>query len=751
MRLNNSINLADRLRSGSIRPGLFCLALAALLPSTTHACGPDFPQELLTNRVATLGQLPEGAFNFEARNLIASPKQPWIVIERADWLYNDQKVTRESVERAWWGDAYERVNALRSSASPAAAFAAGEKLPEEVRRYMAGAVAIAKHDFAEAARRFNGVLELPAGERMHYGLWAQYMLGRIAAARDENAAAVAAFIAVRAQATGPSDDPLGLAATSLGDQARVHLSAGDDTAAVALYAQQAALGSVYGRDSLLQVARAVTKDPARLDRLISDPLGQRLIASYLFTRSDELNDAPADGQSMPAGVAKAQSAGSQRIEAFLAAIERKGIDNAAGIDRFAALAYGNGKYDLAAKFAARSDSGLASWVRAKLALRNGDAAAAAQAYAQAAKAFPADEQWGSDTMLEVGAFDAIKPHCRVEGERGTLALSRGEYATAMEHLYNAASEYWPDAAYVAERVLTVDELKTFVETHVAKVAAKPAENGGYGIPVAPSALRNLLGRRLLRADRYDEALGYFDDAELKKKAQAYVDARRSAVSGDRVEQAKSWYAAAKSARVNGIDLIGYELDPDYQLYDGNFDLGGVNAGADAVASVVNADAAPAATPALRQDIVVPKQLAGADEASRVAATRASPLQRFHYRYVAVDFAQKSADLLPPRTQAFAAVLCHATSWLIDRDAPVADKLYARYIKQGPHVAWGADFGRSCPEPDFAGAAQRVRAQRIAWWKHTIRHSAPYAAIGTGLLLIGFVLWRRQRRAAKREI
>src|SRR5690242_18882752 len=104
----------------------------------------------------------------------------------------------------------------------------------------------------------------------------------------------------------------------------------------------------------------------------------------------------------------------------------------------------------------------------------------------------------------------------------------------MEHLYNAASLYWPDSADVAERVLNVDELKSFVDAHAAKPVAKPAAPGsedgnGYGNPAeSATALRTLLARRLLRAERYDDALKYFDDAELKKKAQAYVDARRAA-------------------------------------------------------------------------------------------------------------------------------------------------------------------------------------------------------------------------------
>lgn len=727
-----------------IRDTLLCAALAAALPLSAFACGPDFPAELLRDRAWTLDKLPEGAFAFEAAHLVPAPVFK-AVDDVEEYVDGQSRSLRERVERDWFGAQYERVAAARAANDAAAAYVAANGLPEEARRYLAGTVAWAKHDVAEAQRRFNGVLELPAGERARYGLWAQYMLAKIA---DHDAPALHA--ALREEVAKGASDPYGLAVASLGEDARQRLQAGDDAAAIALYAQQVAAGSRSGRDSLLQIARATIKDPTRLDRVVRDDLGQRLMTAYLYTRSGELIDNEIDGESAPAEVAKSKAANDARMQRFLDAVTHAGIDKVAGADRVAALAYRSGKYDLAAQLAQKDTSGLAWWVRAKLALRAGKADEAAQAYAQAAKAFPANEEWGENR--DAGEFgpETIKPQCRIEGERGTLALSRGEYLAAMEHLYNAASLYWPDAAYVAERVLNVDELKSFVDAHAGKPAAKPAAaegEGGYGNPAEPaSALRTLLARRLLRAERYDDALAYFDDAELKKKALAYIDARRAAGSGDRIEQAKAWYAAARSARFDGIDLIGYELDPDYQIYAGSFDLGGGWNDADAVAAA-NATITPGSPPPARKDIVVPKTLAGPDEAARIAASRAQPLERFHYRYNAVDFATKSADLLPPRTQAFAAVLCHATAWLIDRDPPVAGKLYARYLKQGAYVPWGADFGRTCPEPDFAAAAARLHAERVAWWKHTIRRSAPYAAIGLILLVAG-LWWKWGRRRAQ---
>ena len=610
---------------------ILVFALSALA-TTASACGPDFPADLLSDRAGTLGNLPEGAFAFEAQRLVAAG-QRFTLVERFDYGFAEQKITRESVERAWWGERYEKVVALRDQGSASAAFAASAGLPDEVRHYFAGAAAFAKDNLPAAAEHFHAVLQLPAPERPHYGLWAQYMLGRVAYAQQHYAEAEAAFAATRELVVQGAEDPLGIAATSLGDEARAHLDAGEDAAAIALYAQQASLGSLSGRESLLFVARAIVVDDARLSRDAADPLTQRLLVAYLFSRSGELSDEIAETTTPDGNPAPAPTP--SKIVRFLAAVEKLGLDHVEGADRLAALAYRSGRFDIAEKLAPLDASGLAWWVRAKLALRAGDAAAAAQAYAQAAKAFPADEQWGTAQMM---VYDPIKPQCRVEGEQGTLALSRGEYVRAMEHLYNAASQYWLDAAYVAERVLTLDELKTFVDAHAPKATppgAKPTDDDerNYWLPALPAqALRTLLARRLLRAERFDEALNYFDAPQLHAKAQAYIDARHGAQSGDRIDKARAWYAAARIARSDGIDLLGYELDPDYQIYQGDFDLNG-KSDADGNALLD------------RDDIAVAPQLAGKDEPARVAASRAQPLKRFHYRYNAVDFAQKSADFV----------------------------------------------------------------------------------------------------------
>ena len=93
------------------------------------------------------------------------------------------------------------------------------------------------------------------------------------------------------------------------------------------------------------------------------------------------------------------------------------------------------------------------------------------------------------------------------------------------------------------------------------------------------------------------------------------------------------------------------------------------------------------------------------EAARAKAALPAQDNRFlHYRWQAVGLAQQAADLLPPKSRAYAAVLCNAASWVIKRDAKTGRALYQRYINTGTRYPWAAKFGYDCPAPDFAAVA-----------------------------------------------
>jgi hypothetical protein len=694
--------------------------IACLLPTAACACGPDFPQDLLADRKASLLELPDGTFAFEAAHLLPRPDDHLRAAETDDTdaateARNKAETAGLTTDEVW------RVNAMRTAQNRGAAEATGAGLAPELLDYTLGALAFKAGDIAGANEHFEHVMALSPTERGRRGLWAQYMLARAYMRSGDSEHAYAAFGQVRKHVMDGAADPLGLAVASFGEEAREHWHRGDVVGAVNLYAQQAAHGSISGRASLLFVARSLLAHREQLDKALADPVSQRLLAAYFYTRSDEFALAwpPAgthveQSYSLPTDTAP----GSMDVAGFIAAVQQHGLDHFDGADRMAAGLYRAGHYDLAALIAAKSTTPLAAWVRAKLALRAGHQDVALREYAAAAKGFPVEESWNSDIGY---GTEVQSPHCRVETERGVIALGRGEYLEAMERLYAGASEHWPDAAYVAERVLTVDELKGFVDKNVP-AARKSAASVTIGSLAATPAeqLRALLARRLLRLGRDDEALAYFDEPALHAKAVALIAARRDSGAWGRNARAQALFLQAKLTRQNGMELLGTELAPDMAVYDGSFEM----------------DPFP----------LKPADYVSSGESARVNASAVVPDMRYHYRGVAADLAEQAAGLVPARSQAYAAMMCSATAWVIDTDAKRANAIYHRYLREGAHVGWSKQFGRTCPAPDFEAARWLPFKQHYWAARHWTKREWPFLLIGLGVVVVAFAVLRKRRAA-----
>ncbi len=154
-----------------------------------------------------------------------------------------------------------------------------------------------------------------------------------------------------------------------------------------------------------------------------------------------------------------------------------------------------------------------------MALRDGDVKAAIAAR-HSGKRVPRRRKLGrtAQRRLRRGNHRA-----RVPGGRrtGYPALNRGDYLQAMDLLYRGKALYWADVADVAERVLTVDELKGFVDKHApAPTTLKPVNPDDYGgQQITPEVqLRELLARRLMRVGRAPEAQAYFDIPNYRRGA-----------------------------------------------------------------------------------------------------------------------------------------------------------------------------------------------------------------------------------------
>jgi tetratricopeptide (TPR) repeat protein len=771
---------------------LIASVLAGLFgASVVLACGFDFPWDLLTNRTATLDTMPiNNTFAYAAARLAPSPKDDLHAIEPeftegdtgpgtlADALTQAETAGLSSTEAA-------TLQQMRAETSGDLAYDEGKLLPASVRLYTAGAVDFHKGDTSKAISRFEEILDLPANERRDREVWAAYMLGRLYGSKGESVKASKSFALTRDFVTEGAPDPLGLAVASYGEEARLHLDRARElqkskkksakqlqkygqeiASAMALYAEQAAHGSKIAIDSLRSVADEVLGDDATVEASICDPMVQSILVDRLL--ADQ------------AGPPEASDPGILHLSQVVSATQKCGDSHLDNADQLAAIAYRSGHYHLAQSLVARATGPLASWVRARLAIQQGNIAEATKYYAEASKAFPA-------------STDANSPDAGIKafltGQNTVLTLARGEYVDALQQLYPYAATFWGDVAYLAERVLTVDELKTFVDTHkdtqvqpVVSLANLPSPFGSDtedaetqsetdNGPATIDKLRDLLARRLVRAGRYQEALNYAPALEVKPPTSAAMP-RVSQGGTFAISQAQSHPNGGVVAKVRrhrhrrDFSLPPNDAIAEYvqALNDANADRSNVDRAralyrAAALTSdfgsgekIMGTEGPPDFVNSLMFGLGTDDQFVSKGERQRYNDSAARPDFRYHYVFVGADEAIRAAALLPPRSQAFAAVLCNATSWMTHTKScpasassllasPVAYgstspnianpltldvlwpdesnarinlscQLYQRYLKEGAVVPLATDFGHDCPDPDFDSAIHFVQAQEI---------------------------------------
>ena len=631
---------------------LAALALAAVDPPA-RACGPYFPFWWLGEpETALSGPVP--GFAAEVARLDLPPARfPAVVPEGHPWDRPDPRqrtaqadlaTLRRALTAAGRGDAEidavaQGVAAFRDALRGGGATASGEpwptaapppplpeSLPEEFVLYLRGAAAYHGNRPAEAAAAWRRLLALPEAERPHRSLWAAYMLGRLAVA-DRPWEAGERFAEVRRLAASGHPDPLGLAAESVGWEARAALDAGDLPTALRLYAEQHRAGDPSALVSLHQTAlRAAWGDAATQAAVAADPVGREVVTAALLA----LPGPPPE-----------------RVQAWVAALQASGAEAPQG-DRLAWLAYNAGAFGLAEELVSHPDGPAGRWVQAKLLLRAGRLEEGRRTLEAAAAELPprSPEELGEPWLVVHDVIAAPRPdRQRGLAEVGVVAAAAGDYGAALEALL-AAGE-WQDAAWLAERVLTADELLAWM--------AEGRE--------VPPELRHLAARRLAREGRYREAVELFP-AELRPGASAFAGAleRAGAQGGEPGARAGALWEAARIARWQGLELLATELEPDWYLMGAQF--------------------TPWPIETRRQGAAGGALAPTADELRRAAATRLDPGRRFHYRYRAADLAWQAASLLPDGDPQAAEILCRAGTWLAFRDPPAADRFYKALVGRG---------------------------------------------------------------------
>ena len=576
-------------------------------------------------------------------------------------------------------------------------------LPGEFADYLEGA--LAWHNPAVVGKgmacgAWERLLDRPPQERRFKSTWAAFMLGK-ACEEKEPDKAVQYFKQVRDLARHGFVDSVGLAAASLGLEARIYLEQKKYERAIETYLEQLATGDPTAGPSLISTAAGVlTKGPDVLRPLAVNPRTQRVLTAFVISRRCqrwlEFESEDQNGSSRPGLKADVG-------RAWMEAVEAAGVKDVESAAKLALAAYQRNDMPLAWRWIKRAPSSpVSQWLQAKLLLHDGKTSQAAALLASLTPAFPieppstnriASAQFKDLLFIEAEDSDPelIPAAQQVLGELGVLRLGRREYVQALDALLNAG--FWMDAAYVAERVLTADELKTYVDGYWPPVPPEQAaeETGKYGqSEVSPALLRTqiryLLARRLMRSFRGDEAREYYPPEwtpQYLALAQALRTGWDEALPAD--QRAKALFQAAIITRTNGLELIGTEVEPDWQVHGGGYQVG--------------------VTVAIRATNEAAKVLvASEDELNRAAQHHVDPEKRFHYRYQAATLAWEAAKLMPDNSDETALVLWTAGSWLKNRDPQAADVFYKALVRRNRKTALGmeADRRRWFPELDEQG-------------------------------------------------
>lgn len=719
--------------------------LATGLGSVLWACGPFFPNSLLLEGDRAVLQAPEVRFRHELDRLPlepppgcihhatdASEREATLAAEILDLrqalgatLRDTNRVAevllafsrrradledhRQALER-WRDDAAaEERRARRSVDAPGTEIAPAEapvledaELPAEVPRefalYLAGARAWHERDTNAARAVWESILKLLPKDRRFKSTWASFMLGRSWHEEDPGKAA-RHYQATRTLARSGWSDSASLAVASLGWEGQLMLRTNKLGPALHLYLDQYAAGSTHSAGLSLEVAaQRVAEAPDDLRSSVArDPVARRVVTAWLLASTS----ARWDSGGSPEDMGPVQTV----VTNWLETLESSGAAEVPLAEQLALLTYRQGEWETAARWIELSgDSPVAEWIHAKLLLREGKLDESAAAFSRVLARLPVEPP-----KLEPGepppfvdslsdARDGVPARRMVLAESGVLHLTRGEFVQALDALLRAG--YWTDAAYVAERVLTLPELRSYVDAHWPEDSSrKPAaEDTELNSPDTERGqrerIRYLLGRRLTRSNLGLAATPYYPTTVRPTHREFLTRlAQGEDASRPPLERARGFFAAAGIARTNGLEILGTEVAPDWAIWYGQHEYGPTSAERNG-ASVRHLRPTP-------------------EEPRRYARHTADPEQRFHYRYQAAFLAWDAAQWMPDNDPETALMLYTAGSWLKARDPKTADLFYKALVRRCRATELGdaADRQRWFPALDATGKPILTRDAR----------------------------------------
>ena len=544
------------------------------------------------------------------------------------------------------------------------------------------------------------LLKLPPDQRRYRTTWVLYMMGNMAAGVDRHTEAAELYRQVRVATRQGFNDRLGLARASFAREYWNH--ARDSLVGAMVAAPKAAwimksLGDEkeYHKillDLLTRLSRAKWT-PELLRQIHAHPVARSVLFAFL-----------ASGRSSPFP---------GYPEGFLEPVAT------VGADRMAYFAFSKGDVQKSEKWLAwaEPDSLLTLWLRAETARAKADYAEAAvfyrrwiTRYGELAHANPKTSdswRWSHSIKLYYDnpghAFRPVypfllddnglmlEPHQDVHARLGAVLVHRRDFLEALDCFIRA--DAWPDAAFVAEEILSLDLLKAYVDAHETAAGDGGSTRRRGENPYA--RLRDLLGRRLVREGDLVTAAHYLPDDfhSLLTRLRLNLDVAKNEAAA-RLTRSLALFDAARILSSAGLELTGTEGFPDGVMSAGEQFTGLRPASSfrhvieprtywdlkkdGRVISSDNpwqsSDDSPPGAPALTLDNL----------------TRIAPTLRFHFRYQAIALMLQAAEMSPDEHLQAVALFC-AADWMAEVSTKLGNEIMGKFLALPGHLPIVAEY------------------------------------------------------------
>lgn len=702
-----------------VLPGLFTWLSVVAVAS---ACSPLSPDTVLDNPRASL-EVPPISYLAELHRLAKTSRSPveeaaqpettpfiaQIPLEKAElrlaWRSAglapaeiDQRLARYAEVRKTLlsgvsSTAYMEFKMADGTATSLAENPLGADFPPDVSDYVEACRLHAIGKQKEARALWRNILDRPADTKRFRGVWAAWMLAKTASDPSE--------CAIWYERTEWEASQGGLDILQLAPAAKAWRGprADDQVSGLCLSYEAFRSGRETAAIDIRRISQRIleNKAPDILAKAASNPIARQLINLELHASRDKYSYDYSDSDNSEFIMAWPPREWLSALEAHSPLPLEEGA-------RVAWTLYSVGRYDESRHWLELSDQddSLAHWLHAKFDLRSGNLESANSHLATAIRQLSSQPDWKPfNYYLEAGWMDSAEERLsatqgRLMADAGIVALAREDYTSALESLRLA--NYDEDAAYVAEWVLSTDELIK----HVRKVAPNWDSTTPQSSVVDPAIcfdhgqgldrywagginnrLRYQLGRRLAREGRLDEAmefmppglaplLDHYRNLQSARTSGKYSDEALAAIIWRQARIHRHWGAelfSTDSSPDGGIQGWAYEVPklPDMRLFrEGWYVIWG-----EEERIIANAE--------FSKNRAVP--LISFGEIQRIKQHSLPDTHRYHYRYVAAKIAAAAAECLPENHPQLAGIYNTAGLWIADSDAQAADYLYQAMVKR----------------------------------------------------------------------